>query len=202
MKWFKHLVNSTSDPNLMEAELKFKANGTYVFWRVLEILAREDILVKPLIMNFKVFKSWFPAISSKKLKDILQFFCDKKRISVEYINGDIKIFCKKLSVISSNYTKKVQRDYEESTNSERSLDIEVDLEKDKDNKQKLSPDGGLFNRESLKELIREKANGTGWKTLCKNINEKFGKDYESLKWMIENETDKELIKIKTFLEGK
>lgn len=136
MKWFKHLVGSTSDPDLMEAELKYKANGTYVFWRVLEILAREDVLTDPLIMNFKVFKSWFPVLSSKKLKEIIQFFCDKERMAVEYINDDIKIFCNKLSVISSNYTKKVQRENEQPAVSEQPQEVEVRSKIKKENKNK------------------------------------------------------------------
>ena len=113
MKWFKHLVQSTSDPDLMEAELKYKSNGTYVFWRTLEILAREDALTEPLIMNFKVFKQWFPAIRTPKLKEILKYYDDKKRITCKYVGDSVHIYCKKLSTISSNYTKKAQRDNEE-----------------------------------------------------------------------------------------
>ncbi len=108
MKWFKHLVGSTSDPDLMEAETLYKANGTYVFFRTLEILAREDVFKAPLIMNFDAFRLWFPAISKRKLIEILQFFDKKNRFSFQLLGKNISIYCDKLSTISSDYAVKIQ----------------------------------------------------------------------------------------------
>ena len=108
MKWFKHLVNSTSDPHLMESETKFKTAGPYVFWRVLEILSREDALDNPLVMDFKTFKLWFPSVSAKKLIEILRYFSDKKRITGKIEDGIISIHCHKLLDISSDYAKKIR----------------------------------------------------------------------------------------------
>ena len=113
MNWFKHLVTSTSDPDIMESEVKFKTAGPYVFWRVLEILAREDALDKPLVMDFKAFKMWFPSVSCNKLKEILRYFSSKKRINGSIVENIITIHCCKLSDISSNYTKKIRREYDQ-----------------------------------------------------------------------------------------
>jgi len=109
MKWFKHLVGSTSDPDLMESETLFKSDGTYVFWRVLEILSREDVFQEPLVINFATFHLWFPAISKKKLIKVLDFFNKKKRILYHFEDENISIFCDKLLVISSDYAAKLQK---------------------------------------------------------------------------------------------
>jgi hypothetical protein len=133
MKWFKHLVNSTSDPDLMEAELKFKANGTYVFWRLLEILSREDALDKPLIINFTVFRNWFPSISKQNLIKILSFFDQKSRITYSLLGENISVYCNKLSIISSEYTNKVRRVSGECPESVRKISAQNKIkEEDKD----------------------------------------------------------------------
>jgi len=113
MNWFKHLVHSTSDPDLMESETRFKCAGPYVFWRTLEILAREDALKEPLIVDFDTFKLWYPSVSKRKLKEILEYFNTKRtnvkkipRITCSFDEIYITIYCEKLSDISSNYTKK------------------------------------------------------------------------------------------------
>ena len=115
MNWFKHFVNSTSDPDLMESETKFKTAGPYVFWRTLEILSRENALKEPLVMDFSTFKMWFPSISKPKLKEILIFFTKKRtnfdkipRITCSWFEKSISIHCEKLSSISSDYIKKIQ----------------------------------------------------------------------------------------------
>ncbi len=113
MKWFKHLANSTSDPDLMESEVRFKSAGPYVFWRVVEILAREDALDGPLIMNFKVFRSWFPSVSVNKLREILQYFGEKERITGKRDGENIIIHCPKLLEISSGYALKLRRKSEQ-----------------------------------------------------------------------------------------
>ena len=107
MKWFKHLVQSTSDPDLMESESLFKTDGPYVFWRTLEILARENVLKDKFIMDFDAFSMWYPSISKRRLRNVLEFFSQKKRFFISFYEKKIIIFCDKLSTISSNYTKKV-----------------------------------------------------------------------------------------------
>lgn len=108
MKWFKHLTNATSDPDHMESETLFGPAGPYVFWRTLEILAREDVIDEPLVMNFNTFAIWFPSISRKKLKTILAFFAKQNRFELIYESFSISIRCDKLSVISSDYAQKIR----------------------------------------------------------------------------------------------
>lgn len=108
MKWFKHLTASTSDPDLMESESLFKAAGPYVYWRTIEILARENVLKDNFEMDFKAFKLYYPSVSKNKLKQILKFFSQKKRFFLKYNGENISIFCHKLSTISANYKGKVE----------------------------------------------------------------------------------------------
>ena len=117
MKWFKHKVGSTSDPDMQESEALFKADGPYVFFRALEILAKEDVLHEPLSMNFVAFSRWFPSVSKNRLQKILTFWSEKNqnsgkipRIFCEFIDKKIIIFCEELSDISSTYTKNVITD--------------------------------------------------------------------------------------------
>ena len=91
MKWFKHLTTSISDPDIMESELRFKANGPYVFFRTLEILAREDCIDKPLQIHFKVFKAYFPSTSAKVLLKVLQYFSEKSRISYTKVENNSQV---------------------------------------------------------------------------------------------------------------
>jgi len=135
MKWFKHLVRSKSDPHILESEVKFKAQGPYVFWRMLEILSDENAVDKPLIMNFKVFKMWFPSVTRHKLVTILIFFRDKNRIIFKLVDENIELYCNKLSTISSDYSEKVRRVSEQSSKLDRKMsalevDLEVEVEKD------------------------------------------------------------------------
>jgi hypothetical protein len=150
MKWFKHLTRSKSDPDIMESEILFKSQGPYVFWRLLEILSDENAIDTPLIMNFKVFKMWFPSVTVAKLVIILTYFRDKNRIIFKFIDMNIKISCIKFSVISSDYASKVRRESEQCSKSVRkmsTLDIEVEVDKEKDKKE---------------NIIKEKP--AGWKT--------------------------------------
>lgn len=144
MNWFKHLVHSTSDPDLMESETKFKCAGPYVFWRTIEILAREDILKEsePLVMDFKTFSLWYPSVSKNKLKEILTFFGTKRtnfdkvpRIICSFFEKNISIYCDKLSTISSDYTRKVRSmSGQWQKNVQPDIEVEEDKELDKDKK--------------------------------------------------------------------
>jgi len=133
MKWFKHWSTSTSDPDLMESEVRFKAAGPYVFWRTLEVLSKEDATENALNINFKVFKTFFPSTSANKLKEILEYFDKKSRIFVNYEDENILIFCNKLAVLSSDYNAKVRSlsvKSQESVSNLSVLEVEGDLEGD------------------------------------------------------------------------
>ena len=137
MKWFKHLVRSTSDPDILESEMKFGATGPYVFWRTIEILANEDAVDTPLTINKKVFKCFFPAISQAKLSKVLHFFNEKlskfeqiPRISYSDFGENIVVFCHKLSLISDTYTKKVRTKVEPCAKNVHHIDKEVEVDKD------------------------------------------------------------------------
>lgn len=139
MKWFKHLTRSKSDPDIMESELLFKAQGPYVFWRLLEILADEDAIEKPLIMNLKVFKMWFPSVTFTKMIMILTYFRDKNRILFKIFDDKIKISCCKFTDISSDYAAKVRREFEACSKRVRPQEVEVEVEVEEDKSLIIKP---------------------------------------------------------------
>jgi len=132
VKWFKHLVASTGDPDLMESEVRFKADGPYVFWRAVEIMAREDAHCKPLTINRRVFEMYFPSVSAKRLRTILSYFQDKKRFTVRYSEENLVIFCDKLSTISAPYAAKVATQLKLATKPVTIIEEEEEEEKAKD----------------------------------------------------------------------
>jgi len=130
MKWFKHLSATHSDPDFMEAEMIFGTAGPYVFWRTLEILAKEDAVEEPLEINKKVFRRYFPGIKSGTLWKVLGYYSDKRRINIVHKAEEyITIFCPKLCDISSDYSSKVRRDSE-------STEVKYPPQKKKENKKK------------------------------------------------------------------
>lgn len=167
MKWFKHLTKSKSDPDIQESEIRFKSQGPYVFWRMLEIMSAEDATDKPLIMNFEVFRNWFPSVTRPKLMKILSYFQHKSRIKWKLNEDDIEIFCFKLSDISSDYSAKVRSKSKVTSKLLRKMsetEVEVDLKKKKEkkNKKELSRlDSALQDfgkmRKELKAPLTERA---------------------------------------------
>lgn len=137
----------------------------------MEILAYEDAIEKPLIINFIVFRNWFPSVTQPKLLKILSYFQSKSRIKWKLIYDDIEIFCFKLSTISSDYAAKVRRDFEQTSDSLRKksvteVDKEIDLKKKKKNKKEIKKELGEFDkallgfaemRKNIKKPLTERA---------------------------------------------
>jgi len=171
MLWFKHLVNSTSDPDLMESETRFRANGPYVFWRTVEILAREDALKGPLVMDFATFARWYPSVSKPTLRKILEFFNEVRRkkdgfprITSSFLGDTVSIFCDKLADLSSNYTKKVRTKDGHSTDNVCPIEVdrEVDGEKEVREGGTPAPKSSRFQApdvEQVTEYCKERRNG-------------------------------------------
>lgn len=117
MLWFKHLVRSTSDPHMVESEMKWGSDGPHVFWRTLEILAAEEAFEKPLVMDFAALARWYPSLRKPRLRAVLEWWSERKvveassktvraRIEASF-NGDgtVTLFCSKLVRISDTYTR-------------------------------------------------------------------------------------------------
>lgn len=192
MKWFKHLTRSKSDPDIQESEIKFKTQGPYVFWRLLEIMGDEDATDKPLKMNFIVFRNWFPSVTRPKLEKILSYFQHKLRIKWKLNGDDIEIFCFKFSTISSDYSAKVRSKSEQASKLLRKksvLEVEVDLKKkNKKEKEKKNKDSFMVFWESYHEI-------TG---LSKTDKEATFKYWKPLKV---DEKEKALKSIKSYFES-
>jgi hypothetical protein len=181
MKWFKHLTRSKSDPDIMESELKFKSNGPYVFWRLLEILGDENAINTPLIINFKVFKMWFPSITVRKLVEVLTYFQHKSRIIFKLVDEEIQISCIKLGDISSDYVDKVRRTSKQSSDTvKKSIPLEVEEEEEvevEEEKKKKKKDikhiYGEYSHVLLsdEQLEKLKVKFTDYKNKIKNLDE-------------------------------
>jgi len=135
VKWFKHLAESYRDPDFANVEVEFGTAGPYVFWRVLEVLAMEDAVDKKLVMPWRTFANFFPAVKPFKLRKILQAFSDHSRFilrtfpecsgNVPGMNQEqIEIICPKFDDISSDYRLKVRRVSEQASEKD-SLEEEV-----------------------------------------------------------------------------
>lgn len=112
MKYFKHLVGSGDDPDIGEAMERWGNLAYYVFFRTLEIMAREFDISNPGENTFNFlwfFRRFLGLLSKNKLKEILYYYNKKGRIYVN-IDGDyITLNCPKLRSLSDEYTKKVSR---------------------------------------------------------------------------------------------
>lgn len=160
MNWFKHLVASTSDPDIMESEVLFKTKGPYVFWRVLELLAREDAIDEPITLHKRVFGAFFPSLSWRSLCIVMQFWCNKKRITWSQSENSVTIHCKKLADISSEYAKKRRTNAGQTPDNvrkntppeeeEEEEEVEVDVEEEGDKNKDYVP-----MAEGLRDLIKK-----------------------------------------------
>ena len=115
MKWLKHLVESGDDPDIMEAIIRFKSDGYYVFFRVLEIMAREFNVEKPGVNTFAVdVLRKKLSVSWQKTVKILQFYHKKKRIFVSFSKrcgiNHITLNCPKLKELCDEYTQKILKE--------------------------------------------------------------------------------------------
>ena len=112
--------------------MEFGTAGPYVFWRTLEILATEDAIEYPFVCSWRVFCSWFPSISRKKLATILNHFADHSRFTLDLDSNQISIFSTKLTELSSDYAHKVLRVSEDCpSNIPPKIKIKKEIKKEK-----------------------------------------------------------------------
>lgn len=111
MKWFKHISDSGDDPDIDSSNILFGSDGPWAFFRTLEIMTREFDIKNPGVNTFlwDFFRKKF-RISAKKLRKILHFFDEKKRIFSRFydLNGKemIELKCPKLKELCDEYTQK------------------------------------------------------------------------------------------------
>lgn len=146
MKWFKHISDSLDDPDISESVVRFGADGYLVFFRTLEVMAREFDENQPGVNQFsvEVFRKKFP-YTWPKTRRILEYFSAKKRIIITlfHTNGleHIRLECPKLRELSDIYTKRLVRSkfehecaHAEHTGSHHRSRREKQKEKEKENK--------------------------------------------------------------------
>ena len=111
MKWFKHISDSLDDPDISDAVKIFGPAAYLVFFRTLEIMAREFDEKKPGICRFSVdFLSKKYPISWQKTVKILQFYKQRKRIYIKFYDGNhlkmVRLNCPKLKILTDEWTSK------------------------------------------------------------------------------------------------
>lgn len=118
MLWFKHIANSTSDPDLMSAVLEFGSDAYYVFFVTLELLTKEAVFDEPKSFKWSFYKTFFPHIHGPKLRRILVHFSETApkrrtngeqtaRFSATFDEQTVTLFSSKLSDLSRSYNKKL-----------------------------------------------------------------------------------------------
>jgi hypothetical protein len=111
MKWYKHLVGSGDDPDIDSAVILFGSDGYYVFFRTLEIMAREFDVENPgqNVFLWEFLRKKY-RISARKLVKILSFFHQKNRILFRKFKNEntemVELNCPKLKALCDEYTQK------------------------------------------------------------------------------------------------
>lgn len=157
MKWFKHKIGSTSDRDLMTAISRFGPAGYYVFFETLEVLGRENAIDAPLVVDWAVFRDWFPGVTGPKLRRILEYFAGCRRFSVAISAETLTISCSKFSEISSDYAKKIRT---------RSEKYPSQTKNEKEKEKKNETDGNIIRRPGIRFTIRgQEITVTDWRTI-------------------------------------
>lgn len=141
MKWFKHISDSADDPDIDDAMTLFGSNGYVVFFRTLELMAREFDINNPGVSTFSVsfYKKKF-RFSWSKIESILRFFEKRKRIYITLSEDDnfdmITLNCPKLKELCDEYTQKKLKNISGGKpdiipTKEKELDKEIEEDKDK-----------------------------------------------------------------------
>jgi len=157
MKWFKHISDSGDDPDIDDAITLFGYKANYIFWRVLELMAREFNINNPGKNTFSLsfFKSklrtnWGPT------SEVLEFYQTRHRIYFELFNNNglrsIRLNCPKLKELCDEYTQKLLKENRETVpteiGSDSDIEVEEEVKEDKDPKKELFQ---LPNKEEINE---------------------------------------------------
>ena len=114
MKWFKHMVDSGDDPDIVDAMKLYGDGAYYIFFRILEIMSREFDIDKPGVNIFsqsfietKLNRDW------NVIEPCLAFYRSRKRIFWKRRKNAtievIRLNCPKLKDSCDQYTEKLLR---------------------------------------------------------------------------------------------
>ena len=115
MKWFKHISDSGDDPDIDDAITLFGYCGYYIFWRTLEVMAREFDIYNPgqNVFTLSFFKSKLRS-NLGHFSEVLDFFQKKHRIYFKFFNRDgikyIWLNCPKLKDLCDSFTERMIRE--------------------------------------------------------------------------------------------
>jgi len=108
MRWFKHLSDSHSDPDLMIAHDKFGDFGVAGFWLILELYAKEFDKADPggwvtlscTEVKQKLRKRWV------RVELLLNYFSTCRRFEFDYNEPYLKLRIPKFAELADNFTKR------------------------------------------------------------------------------------------------
>lgn len=110
MKWFKHISESGDDPDIGAIMDKFGSQGYYLFFRTIEIMAKEFDVHNPgrNSFNFHWFLERFRrGIGKKSLLNFLNYTTKLGRIKSRLNHDTIYLNCPKLKELADEYTEKM-----------------------------------------------------------------------------------------------
>ncbi len=125
MKWYKHLVDSGDDPDIQDAMMMFGDCAYYIFFRTLEVMAREFNENNPGVCKFseEYFFNRFMTTSKRSsstrwqrfsrnlVRDVVMFYAERGRFIVTFSENkhfkEITINCPKLKDLCDEYTQKL-----------------------------------------------------------------------------------------------
>ena len=207
MEWFKHKTASHDDPDIADCMDEYGDAGYTVFFMICEIYGQEYnhlkdgwMDVSQTFLRRKLRKSW------KKVEEILNFYQEKPKESriLYKINSDrIEIKIPNFIDLASNWVKRNNpKPTEVPTEAPTAIEVEEEVEKEKNKRKETTlPNGhNKINREKLKDIIRDKANGRGWTKLCHEINVYLGTRYNNFTDMLENADNETLQKVEEYLK--
>jgi len=113
MKWFKHLVDSGDDPDIGAIVNRFGPRGYYLFFRTLEIMAREFSIHHPGRNTFQIqwlLQRYSCQTGKKVLTNFFRFTNKLGRIRCRINRDTVFLNCPKLKDLADEYTLKQLKD--------------------------------------------------------------------------------------------
>jgi len=130
LKWFKHLVDSGDDPDILGAIVKFGPTGYYVFFRILEIMSREFDVENPAVLRLNWIGTRFKLrLKSVTIKNVLDYYVSRNRFEYKIEgsgkNAELIIKCPKLKQLTDEYTAKKLREISGQTPDNSNSDVGI-----------------------------------------------------------------------------
>ena len=187
MKWFKHFSDTLDDPFICDLLDEFGSDGYLVYFAALELLAEGfdpkfpgEVTQKWRYVRRKV------RLSLQKVKKILDFCMENRKLIVTMRERDVTIKCVRFSTLSDEYTGRLLKKEKESSigilsgqyrepvgTIEEEVEEEEDIKKEPQPSADLSPSSEQIEKtEKLCKILQGYFHKNFWKWVQQCINSK------------------------------